>query len=562
MADRINVMGLGGLDENGRDCYIIEINDDIFVVDCGFALPDKTIPGVDAMLPNLNYLKENKSRIRAYFMTHGHDENMGALRFIYSSVPAPIYTTEDTMRIIKYQTIMSKLNVNLNFVVVNPNDTLLISNHKIDLFQTCHNSSNSFGVVFHTDQGNIVYTSDFIVDFTSGDNDFYFNVKKLEKLAEEETLLLMSESKAANKDGYCAPRHRVTNKISKFFLDDKRVFICCFWQNVFRIKEILNLVSVSHKKLYFYNEYTRKTVETLFPKLSEFGLNMNDVLSKEDLLRVRKEDTVVLLLGKGKDIYQEISLLSKGENEDKRLSISKDDIFINVALATPTLEVISTNSMDNLYRSGCQVVWLKNKDTISMHARQDDLKFFLSCLKPKYYLPVRGSFTQIMANAKLALSMNIGLNHSNVFVLDNGMSVSFDENRHVKIKTAEQNNVDTSPIILDGSAISNVASDIIEERSRLSIDGVVIIASTISRSSRTIIAGPDCQMRGFVFVKEAEPLLKSVTQIYVEEVEATLKSGSLNFEQTALTIKDRSKKYIKRDNGREPLVIPIIIQAE
>lgn len=197
-----------------------------------------------------------------------------------------------------------------------------------------------------------------------------------------------------------------------------------------------------------------------------------------------------------------------------------------------------------------------------MHAHQDDLKVFLSLLKPKYYLPVRGSFVNLMSNAKLALSMGIGLNHSNVFILDNGMQLIFDEATRPHMVPNEVNNINISPVLVDGTGISKVGSDVIEERRELGFDGAVVVAATVSIKEKKIIAGPDCQMRGFVFVKEAEPLLKSISNIYVEEVNNAL-ATSLKFEASKVEnlIRERAKRFIRRENGREPMVLPIIIEV-
>ena len=189
---------------------------------------------------------------------------------------------------------------------------------------------------------------------------------------------------------------------------------------------------------------------------------------------------------------------------------------------------------------------------------EDDIRFILNLFKPKYYFPVRGHYTKIMENAKLAVSLGIGLNHMNVFVLDNGMQIIFEENKRPILLPAEVTGVDISPILVDGKGVTKLNTDLIEARQKMGVDGAVVIASTVSLSQKRIIAGPDCQMRGFVFVKEAEPLLKSITQIYNEEIMAALNKGQ-DLELTKNTIKDRVRWFIRRENGREPLIEPIIL---
>ena len=559
MSEKIKVFALAGLDEDGRDCYIVEINDDLFVIDAGTSLPDKTIPGVDYLLPNFDYLFRNKDRIRAYIMTHGHDESMGALRYFYKYAPAPVYCSKSTMVIMEGQlAINEQTKLHYDFHIVNPSDDVMIYNHRVRFFQTCHNAPNSSGIAISTNLGNIIFTSDFIINFATEDKNYQFDLAMTSELAKEKTLLLMAESKAANKKGYCSPRHRINDLVEKYFKTDRRIFVSCYWQNMYRLREVIRLARKYNKKLYCYDDYTRTILSQIVAATGTASIIQDDFVSREDLLRVKKENLVILIVGQNDDLLKEIYALSTGSNADKRIKVDKDDIFMNVAIPRPSFETLTTRAMDSMYRTGCEVVWLKNKEVSAMHAREDDLRFVLNLFKPQYYFPVRGHYTHIMDNARIAVSLGIGLNHLNVFVLDNGMQIIFEENRRPVLLPNEVTGIDVSPILVDGKGVTKISNELIETRQQMGVDGAVVIASTASLSEKRIIAGPDCQMRGFVFVKEAEPLLKSITQIYVEEVNAALKKG-IDMEMAKNTIKERIRWFIRRENGREPLVEPIIL---
>lgn len=563
--DNIKICALGGLDEKGRDCYVLEINNDIIVIDAGTSLPDKTIPGIDFLLPNASYILKNKDRVKGYVITHGHDEQMSALKYFYDHAPAPIYCTRFTKQLMEWNNRIQgvKTKVPFDFHIVNPTDTFSIAGHVVHTFQTSHNVPGSFGLAIETSRGNIVYSSDYIVDYSLKEKDYIFDFQAIGRISEKPTFLLMEESKAATKSGYCAPRHKVREKIIKYFRDeDKRIFVDCFWQNVYRIQEIVTLCKEFNKKIYCYNKYTFQIMQE-FVQSQDFDIKPEDLVTKEDLLRIRAQDTVILLLAHGDELYSELSALARGENEDKRIALGKDDIFINCALATPTYQVAETRSMDNLYRTGCTVVWLKSKDVTAMHAHQEDIKALLSFLKPQYYFPIRGTFVDMMANAKLALNMGIGLTHMNIFILDNGMQIAFEgENKRPMIIPPEATGIDIAPALVDGKGISTVGDVIIEERLKLAQDGVVVVAATISTKEKKIVAGPDCQMRGFVYVKEAEPLLKSVSQIFVDEINTMFQSGKVDIPAVRNQISERARRFIKRDNGREPLVLPMIIEVD
>jgi len=556
--DKIKVIALGGLDENGRDCYVVEINDDIFVLDCGTSLPDKNIPGVDFVLPNVEYLINNKNRVKAYLMTHGHDEQMAGLKYFYEYAPAPIYCTNATKENILGQAEMQDVKTDkMQFCTKKATDHFEVAGHKITFFQTCHNMAYSVGICIETDRGNIVYTGDFIVDYDISDPAYIFDFQELCKISEKPTLLLMAESKSANKEGYCAPRHRVTPRIEKAFKDeDKRIFICCFWQNFFRIKEICKLVKQYHKKIYFYDDYTRDVMKVLF-KADPTLYDDKDIVPSTELLRVKSTDLVILMLGKGKDLYDNINALAAGDNDDKRMILGKDDIFCSAAVATPTLETSATRSVDNLYRTGCEVIWVSGKEVTAMHARHDDLKFFLTVLKPKYYLPIRGNFTNLMDNAKLAISVGVGLTHNNIFIMDNGDEIDFIDERP-RLTYNSSNGIDVSPVLVDGKGISKVADMVISDRMKLGEDGAVVVAACLSNKEKRIVAGPDCQMRGFVYVKEAEPLLKSISEIFINEIELEFKLDNPNFDACKERICDRAKRFIRKENGREPYILPIM----
>ena len=558
--DRIKVFALGGLDENGRDCYVVEINDDIFVIDAGISLPDKNIPGVDCLLPNVEYLIKNKDKVRAYFMTHGHDENVGALKFIYNKVPAKVYATATTKNVMNGQLIIHDHGgVAFDYDVVNPSDKRIIAGREITFFQTCHNAANSFGVAIKTDQGNIIFTSDFIINFATGEDNFKFDLAAASELAKEPTLLLMAESKSASKTGYCSPKHRISDTVEKYFKANKKIFITCYWQNMYRIREIVRLSKKYRKKIFCYDDYTDKIVRGFISSDGVIPISESDIIKREDFLRVKSSDVVVLILGHSDDLFEEMAAIANHRNYDQRIQIEPNDIFINCAVPRPIFETIATRSMDEVYKTGCEVVWLKGKDVSAMHACEDDLRFVLNLFRPKYYFPVRGHYTDLIKNAKNAVNLGIGLNYMNTFVLDNGMQLIFEAGKRPVVLPNEVTGIEITPMLVDGKGVAKFNDEIIAVRQKMAVDGTVVIASTVSLETKTITAGPDCQMRGFVYSKNAEPLLKSISQIYVEEVTAALRNGATNFEPVKNMISDRVRRFLKRDTGREPFVEVIIL---
>ena len=530
------------------------------MIDAGISLPDKNIPGVDCLLPNVDYLIKNKNRVKAYFMTHGHDENVGALKFIYNKVPAKVYTTATTRNVMNGQLAIHKHDgVAFDYEIVNPSDKRMVAGREVVFFQTCHNAANSFGVAIKTDQGNIIFTSDFIINFATGEDNFKFDLAAASELAKEPTLLLMAESKSASKTGYCSPKHRISDTVEKYFKANRKIFITCYWQNMYRIREIVRLTKKYHKKIFCYDDYTDKIMNRIVTGENVINITENDLIKREDFLRVKSSDVVVLILGHSDDIFDEMVAIANHRNYDQRIQIEPNDIFINCAVPRPVFETTATRSMDEVYKTGCEVVWLKGKDVSAMHACEDDLRFVLNMFRPKYYFPVRGHYTDLIKNAKNAVNLGIGLNYMNTFVLDNGMELIFENGKRPVVLPNEVTGIDIAPMLVDGKGVAKLNDEIIAVRQKMAVDGTVVIASTVSLETKSIVAGPDCQMRGFVYSKNAEPLLKSISQIYVEEVTAALRNNVTDFEPVKQMISDRVRRFLKRDTGREPFIEVIIL---
>ncbi len=562
MSDKIRIFALGGLDEAGKNLTVIEINDDIFVLDCGLKYPNKNTPGIDCIIPNPDYLVKNKDRVKCYIITHAHTEQIGALPYFYRKVPAPIYTTKATANIIEIVAPPIDKKIKYDYVFVKPTSNIIIANREFRLFQTCHNTLDSFGLAISTDKGYIVYTGEFIVDHEKKYSCFNFDMPALAKISDSETFLLLAESYGANSTGYCSPYHKFTPHVVPYFTEAQgRIFVAGFFQNFYGVFEFLELAMQYNRKIAFYDKATKNIVKILMNS-GMINIPESNLIDYSDILRYPKKELMILMLGRTATIFNDVNNLCHKKNEDKRIFLNEEDTFI---LATPPNDNVEdefTKTVDELFKTGAKVAYLKRKMVASMHAREEDLKFILSYLKPKYYLPVRGSYSQMLANAKLALSMKIGLTHNNVFILDNGMVLNFDENGKPSIK--QDASIDVSEVVVDGEGINKASLGTIEERSAMAEGGVVVISSTISKSKRKMVTKPDCQMRGFVFVKDAEPLLKEITAIYNDEIALEFKNNPDGFDNELVcqNITDRASKSIQRHLRRNPLIVPIIIEIE
>lgn len=558
MEDKIRIFALGGLDEDGKNLQVIEINDDIFIIECGIRFPDKTTPGIDYIIPDYDYLKKNKNRVRAYILTHGHDDEIGALPYIHKDVPAPIYGSDVTLVMVRSFFDHIRFDAShLDLRVVKPTSDVMIAGRMFHFFHTAHNIAESMGVAIETSLGNVVFTGDYVVENNASDN-YLHDMNAIARIAEKETVLLMTESNYADRLGYTAPKYKVTPLLSQFIEDvSGRLFIALFSRNVYNMDEIIALAVKTRKKIVFYDNETADIFLDM-QKVNQLMIPKNNYVAIEDVNRIRANETIVLMCGFGDRLFKKMAKLANGQQEDRRIILNSDDTFVVAAPASPNVEAIATSAIDDLYRSGVKVKVLNKKDMLKMHASEEDIKMVVATLKPKYYLPVKGSYRHLIANAQLVLGMGLKLSHQNVFVLDNGMVLEITKERARILPEL----VKVGDLLIDGKGIGDVEGGVITDRQKLSDDGVVVLGVTISKSQRSVVAGPDVQMRGFVFLKDADTILKEVTKIFLSVVNDGIAKGNYRLDDIENAATDAILRYIRRANGKNPMVLPLIIQID
>ncbi len=556
MNDIIKFFALGGLDENGKNMYILEINEDIFVFEAGLKYPDKTNPGIDFVIPNFEYLKNNRHRIKAYIISHAHDDQFGALPFIYQEVPAPIYGSEATLMMLQKFTKQVGSKVQYNTISVAPSSRQTIAGRKFIFFQTTHNAMLSFGVAVDTTQGYVVYSGDFIVEYNAS-NRYKLDLNSLAKIAEKDVLCLLSESSGAEKIGYTSPGHRLTPKIQNVVRDAKgRIYISIYEQSSYSIEELVALAIHNKRKIIFYD----KSTEEYFEAFNSHKLPLVDpkyVINSDDILRARDQDVIIVMLGNGEEMFDKILKLGTKKNEDKRFVLKPSDTFIIACPPPVTLEVIATAALDSLYFSEAEIVNISNTNVGNMHAQEEDLRMLLSLLRPKYYIPVKGYFRHQIANAKIALNSGLTFTHQNILLLDSGVPAIFKDGS-AKIMYSEVDRITNGDLMVDGTGIGDTNRGVIEDRQKLSDDGVIILGVGYDAKSRSIMAGPDVQMRGFVYLRDSELLLKNIIKIFVDSVEKGLEKPVIRPDEIAEDVTESIEKYIFRETRRRPMIIPLI----
>jgi len=556
MSDKIRLFALGGLDEDGKNCNVVEINGDIFVVGCGIRYPDKTMPGIDYVIPNFDYLKEHKDRVKAYLLTHGHDDEMGALAYLYKDVPAPVYGSRVTLTMLKIFTQHVNLDPKIyDLHFVEPSSTFTVAGRQISYFQTSHNIAQSSGIAISTTYGNVVFSSDFVVENNASPN-YLHDMNAIAKISEKPTLALLTESVYSSHAGYTAPDYKLTPIIEQTVKDaEGRVFIAIFSPNFYNIDEVITLAINSKKKIIPFDEETANTIAAM-QSCGQLLIPRDNFAPIDDLNRFRARDIIVLMLGYSIRLYAKIALLAAGQNEGKQVSLSETDTFVVACPSNDNTEIEATDALDELYRSGCHVLNVPKKKFLRMHASEEDLKMMIGLFKPKYYIPVKGFFKDLLHNAQVALSMGINLNHQNVFLLENGLSIILDETGGRLF----DEKISHGDVMIDGIGVGDVGTNVIADREKLA-EGVVVLALTISKSHKKIVAGPDVQMRGLVFVKDADAILRDVSKIFVATVEENLLQPGYDLDGIKQNVYEKCLRAIRRQTGKEPMVLPLIVEV-
>jgi len=559
MTSKIRCFALGGLDENGKKIFVVEINNDIYVLDCGIKYPTKHVPGVDFIIPNFDYLKEHKKNIKAYIITHAHDDKMLALPYIYQECPAKVVTTRFTARMLDFAAKGLGIKVKFNFDYVEGNCSKVIGLHKINFCQVTHSMPFSFGLSIHTDQGQIVYTSDYILDWSISDPNFRMDTNALLAHSRDNVLLVLSDSNNANIPGHNSPNYRITNKISKYFEDQEgRVYISLYSQNYMNIIEVLKLCAKLNKTVVFSKKHDEIQVMGL---VNEFNLLEGAKVKIEqidNIHRVQRSNTVIIVMNTGEHLFNEICTITSGTMDSKPISFEEQDLFIFACPSVHATDIIATKALDEIYKTGMKVLQFTRKDIYSPHACEEDIKAMISIFQPKYYMPIYGDFKKLLTNGKIAISLK-KYNYSNVFVLDNGMILNI-ENGVAKMDYS--NKITVGDVFIDGLDVGNIGNNVIEERNKISNDGVVVMGITVSSKKQEIIGKPDVQMRGFVFLKESENVLKEITNIFLDQVRIYLTGYYDEATPVEDKIIERCTRFVRRETGKSPVIIPKIIDID
>ena len=549
--DQVRIFALGGLDENGKNMTVLEINDVIFVVEAGMKFPESDQLGVEFIIPDFQYLIDNKDRIGGIFITHAHDDVAAALPYLLKQIDAPVYTGNLTANIIHER--LKKEGIKRSKI----HRLKRVSRQKINgievrTFPMTHSFPDNFGIAFGSSQGYIVHTGEYIVDYDMLKDEYLCDLNELSEIGKKGVLCLMSESQAVERDGHSAPNHRITNLIEPVFeRSNSRIIVSCYTDSLFRVMEIIDLAKKHQRKIYFHDKDLRDLLKHLeqvkyyqVPKEME----LTDKTFHNDM-----EDVMVVISGSGKNLFRKLSNIAN--KEDAKISFRTSD---NIIIASPVVsgtELDYNNMENNIYREGGKLITLDSKKALSMHPSSEDLKMMMYLFRPKYYIPVKGEYRHLYMNANLA--MKVGYGADRILVLDNGQVAVFEN----KILTSVSERIELEDTLIDGKENWDVTGVVLKDREVLSTDGVMIVGVGVNFKNKEIINGPDVQTRGLIYLKDADYIIKEVGNMMEECIIAAVKEK--RYDNLAVRAEAKEKKitkYLMKETGKRPMVLPVILE--
>lgn len=541
------MFSLGGLDENGKNMFVIEVDKNIFVFEAGLKYADELTLGIDYIIPNVTYLKENKKRIKGIFLTHGHDENIWALTDIVDDLGNPyIYGSKYTLEIVKDEFDNSNIKYK-NMKEIKAYVPIEIGNVKIFPVNLSHSTPDNFGYAIYTKDGVIFYASDYVIDSLMK-GAYKTDIGKLAYIGKQNVLCLLTESFYAGVEGFTSPRHRIAPLIRETLNNsDGRIIFNVLDSHLYRIQELFTEVEKTNRKIVIMGKRLKKIID--FAIENHYLYISKDIIG--DLSNINDKNVVILNANEKEKPYYNIMKIANGY--DKFIKLNEED---TVFLATPIYENREKtyyHLLDELSKTGAEVVTLSPKKYLSHHASSEDLMTMIDLMNPKYYFPIRGEYKNQVQNANIASLA--GIPSENILLKENGDVVTI-ENGILK-DTFEK--VPSGSILIDGNSSDDIGEVVLKDREMLSDNGIMIISVTLNKQTKEIISGPEVLTRGFVYVRDSYELINEIKKISEDIIIKNTKSVKyIEYNKVKNIIRDELSKYLIKETGNKPMIITVM----
>ncbi|MBC2035760.1 ribonuclease J [Listeria booriae] len=551
-AKQIKIIPLGGVDESGKNLYVAEVDDAIYVMDTGLMFPEDELLGIDVVIPDIKYLEDNQERIEAIFLTHGHEDAIGALPYVLAKIKAPVYGTELTIALAK-AALKEHKKVRFNdFHIVDEKTKLSLKNVDAEFFRTTHTIPDSVGIVLNTSVGAIVYTGDFKFD-QSAKPGYETSLGHIAEIGEKGVLALLSDSSEAEHAGTTSSDSLIDEQIRHAFRSASgRIIVACVASNLVRLQQVLDASFATNRKVAIVGKELERVFD-ISVKLNKINLQSDDlVVPLKEIKKLNDDQMVIIETGNLGEPIQSLQLMTQGKHP--KINVQKGDTVYITSTPSPSSETILAKTIDMLYKADATVLTMSRDLFVSGHGSQDDLKLMLNLMKPKYFIPVHGEYRMLVSHAKLAYE--IGMPKSNVFVAGKGEVIEYKNGR-----MTAGNRVFAGNTLIDGLGVGDVGNIVLRDRKLLSEDGIFIVVITLNRKSKAIISGPEIISRGFIYVRESEHLIEKSSEVVTKIVEKNLQDKEFEWAKLKQDIRDQLNRYLFEQTKRRPMILPIIMEV-
>lgn len=547
--ETVRIFALGGLDEDGKNMMVIEIDGDIYICETGMKFPDaNSALGVECIIPDFTWLEKHKDKIKGILITHGHDDVMGALPYLLKQIKADVYVSPFTASVVS--DLLKKKKVSgVKLRQVKRFDTKKIGGRQVVFFPLTHSYPQTYGFGIRTNHGYIVYSGEFIADFDDSMEVYQGDLTFPSKLKKDGVMVLMQDSKGVEGSGHTSPGHKVTPYFNKVLdqYEKQRVFVEIYTQSVYRIQEIIECAIRHNRKICFYTKELQILVAGLESITKEVPKNLVVDASKINEI----DDVVVIISGQGRPLFQLMSNIANNEVSD--INIRPNDVFVVATPLVPGVEKDFKQMENDIYKREGIIIKI-DKNVSGMHPSKEDLKMIIYMTNPKYYIPIKGEYRMLCANAMLAEEM--GIPAERILLLDNGQIAEFQDGELVGV----DKEIELHDFLIDGNANWDMAGVVLKDREILSTDGVMILAIGLDAKTKKIVNGPDIQTRGLVYVRDAEYLTKEVIKIMEDTIKTMVENKEYDNMECRTAIRDKVAKYVFKQTAKRPMILPVILE--
>lgn len=549
---KLKIIPLGGLNEIGKNMTVFEYENDIFVLDCGMAFPDESMPGIDIVIPDVTYLVKNRQKIRGIVITHGHEDHIGAIPYFLKEMNVPIYGTRLTLGLVEVKLKEFNLLSKTKLHRVKPGDVVKLGSFKIEFIHTNHSIAGAVALAINTPVGTVVHTGDFKVDSTPIDGEM-IDLARFGELGKKGVLALMSDSTNVERTGYTMSERTVGDTFEEFFRNcTSRIIVATFASNVHRVQQIINSAYRYGRKV----AISGRSMENVAEVAATLGyLNIPDkvLISIDEIKKYKPNQLCIITTGSQGEAMSALTRMAFSDH--RKVEISRGDLVIVSASPIPGNEKQISTVINELFKKGADVVYKSLENIhVSGHACQEELKLIMSLVKPKFFIPVHGEFRHLKQHAMLAERM--GMKQKNIIVGDIGKVIELGQNS-IRLNGSVQ----SGAVLIDGLGVGDVGNIVLRDRKHLAEDGIIIVVVTMSKIDGAILSGPDVISRGFVYVRESVDLMEEAKTVAKAALNKCADKKQTDWASLKGALKSSMSDFVYKETKRKPMVLPIIMEV-